>query len=198
MEVINKMVNKKGFSLILIIALLFGLSAAGAGVYYYQKNKAESPSQLKAMIKKPSAGSESFKTSANGKEDKVTPNEEKYKSEIQTLLDKQCKALSEKNLKILTDTFDKSDDDLFRKYKTSVDLLLDMTDSVTKCRYEIKSVKISETLGKLTAETKEKDSLIVKLIDGSTKIFDNPSKINTMNYIKENNEWKQVIKIGDN
>jgi len=187
----------------LLAALVFGAAAAWAGLYYYQRSRAvpEAAEQNKPAAESRALGAKNSGTSKMepdaGKGGTAPADKEKYKKEIQALLDRQCAALSSKNVGLLADTLDRSDEKLFQKYEKSVGALLDMADSVVKCEYKVKNVELGESRGKLTAETTEKGSLAIKLIDGSTKIFDTPDKPIAGNYVREKGEWKQVIKIGD-
>ena len=70
--------------------------------------------------------------------------EDSEKNEIQDLLNKQCQALSNKDLKTLISTVDQTNTDLFQEYTKSTDILLSLIGSVIKCRYEIQDIQFNK------------------------------------------------------
>jgi len=170
------------FSKIAILIIFLAIVAGGIFAWQYlgQKTEIETP---KAETPK-----EEIRTEPN-----LVQNSEKYKNEIQDLLNKQCQALSSKNSGLLFNTIDQSNADAFKDYKQSVEILLSMTNSVIKCQYEIKDIQVGKNAENLIAQTTEKGDLKIQLIDGSTKVIENPNISHAGKYIKTGEEWKQII-----
>ncbi|MCK5027612.1 MAG: hypothetical protein KAS07_04285 [Candidatus Pacebacteria bacterium] len=120
---------------------------------------------------------------------------EKNKDEIQNLLNKQCEALSNKDLELLVSTMDPSDVDAFWEYEQSVEILLSMMDSVVVCQYDVQDIQFDESGESLFAETSERGDLQILLIGGSTKIIEDPNVLRVGMYTKVGEEWKQIINV---
>ena len=179
---------------LIIVLVIVGLITGG--LYFYFSNQALGTPEIAEKTTNPE-GTISPSEEKNGGEAKTKfalgQDSEKYKSEIQSLLNKQCQAITNKNLGLLIGTMDQSNMNLFQEYKQSVEILLAMTNSVIKCQYKIQDIQFYGDAENVIAETNEKCDLEIKLIDGSTKIMEDPNVSHTGRYIKTGEEWKQII-----
>lgn len=187
---------QKGLSLVGIIIVLVIVGLIAGGLYFYLSNQAPGTPKITEKTTNPE-GTIPPSEEKNGGEAKTKldlgQDSEKYKNEIQNLLNNQCQAISGKNLGLLIGTMDQSNMNLFQEYKQSVEILLAMTDSVIKCQYKIQDIQFYRDAENLIAETTEKGDLEIKLIDGSTKMIEDPNVSHVGKYIKIGEEWKQII-----
>jgi CRISPR/Cas system-associated endonuclease/helicase Cas3 len=189
----------------ILIAIVITLLVLGGSVYYISVRKEGVEDQAKFASKENQLErhpQEMTDTKATEREEAeqdaqlyALQDSGKYENEIQDLLNKQCEALSNKDLGLLISTIDQGNINVFEEYRQSVEILLSMTDVVVECQYEIQHVQFSENSEKLIliAETTERGDLQIRLIDGSTKIIEDPSVSNVGKYIKIGEEWKQII-----
>lgn len=187
---------QKGLSLVGVIIVLVIVGLITGGLYFYLSNQAPEIPKITEKATK-SEGTISPSQEKNEGEIKTRldlgQDSEKYKNEIQNLLNKQCQAISGKNLGLLISTMDQSNMNLFQEYKQSVEILLAMMDSVIKCQYKIQDIQFYRDAENLVAETTEKGDLEIKLINGSTKMIEGPNVSHAGKYIKIGEEWKQII-----
>jgi hypothetical protein len=189
----------------ILIAIVITLLVLGGSVYYISVRKEGVEDQAKFASKENQLERhppEMTDTKATEREEAeqdarlyALQDSGKYENEIQDLLNKQCEALSNKDLGLLISTIDQGNINVLEEYRQSVEILLSMTDVVVECQYEIQHVQFSENSEKLIliAETTERGDLQIRLIDGSTKIIEDPSVSNVGKYIKIGEEWKQII-----
>lgn len=183
---------QKGF-IAPVILVIVALLVIGGGVYIYKNNKVEVPAVDTGTQQTSTQTPPVTQPIASTTNKSTQVSDEKNKNDIQDLLHRQCQALTNKDLKALTDTIDQSNASLFQKYKKSVEILLSMTSSVISCQYEIKDIQFKETAGSMIAEATEKGDLKIKLIDNSIKIIENPNVLIKEKYIFSNNKWRQII-----
>lgn len=120
-----------------------------------------------------------------GGETQITGDEEKVKSEIQSVLDRQCDAIKSKNIDALMATFDREYSKNYAQMKSGWEGAFSDV-NVTGCKMTASGLKIN------------KDTAEVKVEGTMTSVLSATGKTKTDNFTEQDNfrkagsEWKQV------